>query len=81
MNQYNFVVYSMSKEKTITVFKQGDFTLVEIDNLKDQMYGSTTASGTVEQATQLGFLSCGSGANYRITDQDREEIQRQVAIL
>jgi len=50
---------------------------VEIFPIKSEMYGQTTAAGSIEQAINLGFLSCGDGSDYRLTWEDKSEIMKQ----
>lgn len=67
----------MAPKKTIQV-NQG---YVEISPIFSELYGTTTAVGSLEQAINSGVLPCGDGCDYRLNWEDKGEIMKQGVIL
>jgi len=64
----------MHKKSEIKVFKDGSISF----KCTSELYGTTDAGGTAENALQFGFVPLGDGCDYVLTDKDRENINNQL---
>lgn len=77
---------SICKNKTNHSFNADDLGISIINNyveikVPSTLYAFTTAAGSLTQAANMGWLSCGDGDNYKLTAKQKNYCLEQLKIL